>query len=658
MVELTQRQRVLLGLLYHQSSFVTVQRISSLLGVSVRTTRKDLGVVEAYLAENGIELQRVPHKGIRVESGDRALPTSILSCTDIGEFVFSPEERCVAALAMLLCLPVTTFEEIARSCHVSRQTTMSDISRVERHLSERGLVLRRRQGVGLFVDGDELSVRRCYAELLSSPKSMEVAAAIASACLGEDTLSQSESLTERFEQLLGVSFVERSTFRLIAAFILFRSKSGHALSEEELARYFGAEREGRPAGEATFLGAIVGELEQELPHRADCAYLASLAFAQRTKVGSGGTPEAGARMDDVARAISRALLDALCNIHMIDEVSQQPIIDGLTNHLRAALYRCQNNLQVNDDVPRQITASISLLYDFTRQQMRAAEQRWGVTFNDGEIAYIAMYLDCIYETSVRDQVRLSVLIVCAFGMASSSIVMTRLSHALAECQVIGPLSEEEARAYLSENSVDLIVSTSAFECESTPVLVVDPLLRQEGLDDIKTHIMQLSYDKTCALFLKAYTSGAPEEGPHCIGDYVDVRDVQVGVSCADWRDAIRLAARPLLESEKLEQRYVGRMIEAVESYGPYMVLTPGVAYVHAGMNDGARCNCTAMLVLDRDISFGAHGKKSVRAIVVLGFHDKARNDLLGIATILEKEGNVSALRDNELDAASLLALHD
>ena len=132
----------------------------------------------------------------------------------------------------------------------------------------------------------------------------------------------------------------------------------------------------------------------------------------------------------------------------------------------------------------------------------------------------------------------------------------------------------------------------------------------------------------------------------------------MGVDCDDWREAIRLAACPLLARGLVGQRYVDRMISAVEDYGPYMVLTPRTAYVHAGMADGARENCASVLVLSHDIPFGPHGEKRVRCIVVLGIHDAERSLLLGLAPIFERDQTIRALERPGLTVSELLDQHD
>lgn len=367
--------------------------------------------------------------------------------------------------------------------------------------------------------------------------------------------------------------------------------------------------------------------------------------------------EASSAEDDEADAISRDLVAALNAIHEVNLDSLSRIIEGFTRHIRAAIYRARNGIKIQGEVPVQIISSIPLLYDFARRQLARIERDYEIEFDENEVAYIAMYLDAIYETSVREAVALNVLFVCSFGLASSSILMTRLSHILVDCNVFGPLSAEGAGEFLTGNDIDLIVSTSGFSYPDVPVLEVDPILSQASLDAVKQGISNASYQKLCSGFLSAYSLSG-DSSRHYVRDLVDPTAVQVGVSCTRWHEAIRLAACPLLRYGLIDKHYVDQMVAAVENYGPYMVLTPGVAYVHAGVDDGIKRNCIAVLVLNEPIDFGPSGEsKRIRVIVVLGVRDKEQSELLNLASIFERGESIRAF-ERCTDVESILALHD
>lgn len=63
-------------------------------------------------------------------------------------------------------------------------------------------------------------------------------------------------------------------------------------------------------------------------------------------------------------------------------------------------------------------------------------------------------------------------------------------------------------------------------------------------------------------------------------------NVQICDSARDWRDAIRIAVRPLEEHGYVEPRYKEEVISNVESMGPYIVIADNIALPHARPEQG------------------------------------------------------------------------
>ena len=660
MIELSRRQRVCLRCLCQRESYATTALLARRAGVSERTIRSDLGVIETYVREHGARLERVPGTGVLLVARDEERSALLAAIAEPGPGFPDREDRSVAAEVLLLVRPTVTFQQMASLCDVSRQTIVAQSDDIAAFFASSGIELCREQGVGSLLRGPELEMRHCFAGLITGADTRDVARSIARRELAERSLARAEELVAAIERLQGASFVDREALVLSLAYAFERAATGHTLRDPDVAPRVdpALADEDAPVPDDLFLRSLRELLSEAFDQPLERRFAGSLVFAQRT-TSVGLMHRATAAPDDEAAQISRDLIAALRELHVIDEGALQHLIDGLTTHLRAAIYRCRNNIQVESELPQQIMVSISLLYDFTREQMRLAERRYGISLNEAEIAYVAMYLDAIYESSARESVVLQVLFVCPFGLASSSVLMTRLSYALAECSVVGPMTEDEARAYVARSTVDLVVSTTDCRLGDVPVMVVDPLLRQSEVERVKSRIMQLSYSKICSYFLRSYATTTRDERPrHRVRDFVRPESVLVGVDCDDWREAIRIAARPLLERGLIDARYVDRIISAVEDYGPYMVLTPRTAYVHAGLADGARENCASVLVLDHDIPFGPSGEKRVRCIVALGIHDTEESLLLGLAPIFEREETIKRLERPDVTVAEVLEQHD
>lgn len=663
MVELTSRQRELVRKLCRHDAFCTVADLARSVDASIRTIRNDLHAIEAFAAQYGASLERVPGTGVRLACAPETRAALQMQVNRADLHALSTAEQCAVAELLLLFHPLVTFQRIADACRVSRQTIMANFASVEQFFAQAGITCQRDRGKGIYLEGGEMGIRRCFLGLVSSTALEAIAYPMARQTLGDQLLA-AQDIVANVESSQGGSFTDRRCLELVVAFSLSRIAGGHSLEPSQDTP--GRTRAGRAGEERVAhnddlvspdLLTIVQLLSPYFRSETERIFLASVILSQRSSNG-----EPAGRLDaayhDEASDISKDLIDALRELHVIEEEPLRHLIDGLTLHIRAAIWRVRNGNQIQSETPRQIMISIPLLYDFTRKQMHTAEERYGISFNESEIAYIAMYLDTIYETSARESTVLNVLFLCSFGLASSSILMMRLSHVLGECRVYGPMTTTEAEAFLTGHAIDLIISTNEFTRDKTPVLIVDPLLNQGALEKVKNKLAQASYSKMCTHFLRSYAHADHSmDLPYSIRDLVRRDDIQVGVNCTDWREAIQIAATPLLRRGVIEQHYVDRMISAVEDFGPYMVLTPGTAYVHAGIHDGIRENCLALCVLNTTIPFGAADEKRIRTIVVLGVRDKEQSDLLNLAPILEREENIRLLELEGIGIDDVLHLH-
>ncbi|WP_367294706.1 PTS sugar transporter subunit IIA [Levilactobacillus yonginensis] len=70
----------------------------------------------------------------------------------------------------------------------------------------------------------------------------------------------------------------------------------------------------------------------------------------------------------------------------------------------------------------------------------------------------------------------------------------------------------------------------------------------------------------------------------------------------DWKEAIQLAATPLLTAGKVEQSYVDAMINVVEKNGPFINIGPHIALAHARPENGVNEMGMALMKVDPAIN--------------------------------------------------------
>lgn len=105
-------------------------------------------------------------------------------------------------------------------------------------------------------------------------------------------------------------------------------------------------------------------------------------------------------------------------------------------------------------------------------------------------------------------------------------------------------------------------------------------------------------------------------------DLTNSKLVRLNVVAKDWEDAIRQAAQPLIDEMKIKPSYVDDIIQGVNDYGPYIVLTKHVALPHARPESGALENAIGITTLKTPIEFGNEANDPVKYLFCLS----AKND--------------------------------
>lgn len=111
--------------------------------------------------------------------------------------------------------------------------------------------------------------------------------------------------------------------------------------------------------------------------------------------------------------------------------------------------------------------------------------------------------------------------------------------------------------------------------------------------------------------------------------------VLLGAAAPTWRDAMRLAGGALVASGAATDEYTDAMVGMVEEHGPYIVISPGLAFAHARPGGAVLRDGLAVVTLASPVAFGHPHNDPVR--VVLGLA------VAGVGTHLESIGEIANL---------------
>lgn len=651
MVILTKRQNNVLLYLMNQRDFLTIESLANKYDVSPRTIRNDFLVIDDFLNCFNVKMIRKPSIGIKLIGDELDFNELRKSLLMLETRALDQSERNEIIALALLVNDMVTFDMLADICSVSRQTIISSFIDIERLFKQNEIDVVKTQGKGICLCSDEYNIRKMFEQLLNSNLRNEtICNVIVNNCNIKKFDCYGLSLLEKVEKDLSINFVEPRRVQIYLAYIFYRIFKGHEISDDKSYEDLEITKNHKCFDQ-------VKNLIDSNCTKNDSLFIISYLLNSKLISNQNEISE-NDELSIEAKKLANYLIDQLQTIHVLDQNSKEYFVNGLTLHLKVAIYRIRNNVNIENELLDQIKINIPLIYEFTKNELNKCEKEYNLVFSENEIAYVSMYLASAYENSLKVEMTLNILIVCAFGVATSTILKTRIHQAIPECNIIGPMSKNEADLYLKSNDVELIVSTNDYYYENTPCVTVNPLLGSDDIEFIKGRLFQLSYSRMCNHFITAYAAIGKQSNKVYIRDLVSIDDIQVIDFIDGWEKAIEVAANPLVKKGFIETRYVQKMIDAVNQFGTYMVLVPETAFIHAGTEDGIKCNCTSILVLKKPLVFGSKNPKIIRNLVILGVKNKEENALINLVYIFEKDINLLMLKTPNITPSIIHNLHD
>ena len=105
-----------------------------------------------------------------------------------------------------------------------------------------------------------------------------------------------------------------------------------------------------------------------------------------------------------------------------------------------------------------------------------------------------------------------------------------------------------------------------------------------------------------------------------------------------WKDAIRIAAKPLLEHQCIQESYIDAMIQTVIDLGSYIVIAPDIAMPHARSEGRVLKNSISILKLEKPVYFDSDEASKATFIMPIACVDN-ENHLTMLAKVAEILGD-------------------
>lgn len=131
--------------------------------------------------------------------------------------------------------------------------------------------------------------------------------------------------------------------------------------------------------------------------------------------------------------------------------------------------------------------------------------------------------------------------------------------------------------------------------------------------------------------------------------------IRLQIEADDWQTAIREAALPLVENNKVTKGYVDEIVKSVIENGPYIVITKHVALPHARPEAGALESAIGIATLKQPVKFGNKDNDPVKYVFCLSATDNVKHlDALAQLAGLFEQKDFFDLLDQARDAQEIM----
>ena len=614
------------------SHLVTINDLSKEYNVSQRTIRNDLTSINDILRENGLKEIELKSGGTIVRDNSFVDIRFFMTDQDLYAYKLSKNERvAVASVLLINTSKYITLSTIADHLFVSRATIINDLTEIKDFLRDSNLEVKSHPNKGLRVEGKESDKRLFLMKIAQLKDNNDMIARHISIQAGNKiTIQKVINEQEHIHQ----SFLTDESFDKILIYLgimVNRNLMGEYLESCIMTnndKYIMAQDILRYVSQYCHISTSENEIQFLSELLRDSHYIRQNATEDKiVKI----------------QLITRQFIDRISYDLGINLNDDYDFFENLSNHLESVLKTnapdypnssiLEEVLEANQDVVEAVNQNLYIIKQYSTREIMPIE-----------IGYIAVHVCAALERKKNKEVAFHVVVACHAGIGTSQLLIEKLKKHF-NFQIVDIISAHEAEN-VDPQKADVIISTVPLKNSKVDYVTVSPLLSDEDYIRVGNKIDALRNSRhlpsrigeteiTAKGLLEKLSpiiySIAPERYDDLMkGIRKEVRDyfhqsveadaeifspylhhllppthIQLDVECDTWQDAVKLSAQPLLEYGYIEERYVDAMIHNIEENGPYVVLSPGFAVPHEGLEKGSIKVGMNLIRLKHPVEFGA-----------------------------------------------------
>lgn len=645
-MHLDSRSRLILQTLL-RNPFVTSKELMGNQQISKRQLTYSLSKINQYLKMKGLPIISRSKTGLFIIPDElfiqqRHEAQSIESHQDF----FAEEQRIVVIILMtLIADEALSLVHFASSLKVSKNTILNDLKKVKDYVGNFEVNYVYNRISGYLVTGDEYAIRKLLISLVRECMDMRNGDELIRrySRIKEADIKDIEDRMVKIENRLQLKFTDdrMAVMPYMIACILKRVELGHSIEHFQLRYEEIANTKEYLAAEELFSDYKRISTDERLYI---ALHLLSASLHSSEYVDENVLPQ-------IKEAIALFLIDFERQACVVLKEKKQ-LISQLLLHAMPAYYRIKYRLSELNQVDTSFTKDFKELHYMVKKTLSPFAKLFDHPIPENEMIYFSILIGG-WLSKQGDNIteKIKAVVVCPHGTSISRMLMNTLERVFPDFVFLGAMSLRE----FHENKQDYHVVFTNVPLETEK--------RQYLINKFPTNTEWKKLQKIVMNDLYGYTPRSPElEGMmQIISKHTAVQDeaklrrelavylqgsaefselawsvhkrslvkmiedghVQFIDGVQDWKEAVRIAAQPLIRNEIIEPEYRDAVIQSYNYESDYLFLGDKTVIPHTDPEYGALRVGMSFLVVNQGVNFSKNKKANL--VVLLSAIDREQH---------------------------------
>lgn len=466
MVSIKNKRHIQILKILNNNSSIKSEELSNFVGVSSRTIRTDIKLLNDILNENGAIIASEKGIGLTLEITDKdkfaKVNADIYEKKDSisDDFDFSIHENRIDYIKSRLLFnslrnkPITQ-QDLADEMFISLSTLKNSLKEVEKMLLKYDLKIISYKAKGILVYGDEFQVRYCISQHLSKYKRDVTDSFYENLFRGIELGELKQILLKNISEYdIKLTDISVNNIVIHMAIALLRSINKnflvYTLDEVDTIEKLNEYRLANSIAQDINSSINVEMAETEICYIAQ-HLIASKRYLNNSKV-------------TILKKCENLIEDIIKKIEDVIDInfySDTQLIEGLTIHLATSINRMKFGMNIRNEVLSVIKNNYPLAFQIAIIASRVIEEKEDISINEDEIGFIALHFGAaLSRKGIDDEVKFkTAIIVCSSGVGTAILIKAKIEEYFkGKIKVVNTMSGYEITNDILDN-VDIVLST-------------------------------------------------------------------------------------------------------------------------------------------------------------------------------------------------------